>query len=45
LLVGAGYLIGNIPAVKNNLTLVIAAIVAISLTPMAFEWLRVRRER
>ena len=45
LLVGAGYLIGNIPAVKNNLTLVIIGIVAISVTPMAFEWLRVRRQR
>jgi membrane-associated protein len=44
-LVGAGYLIGNIPTVKNNLTVVIVAIVAISLTPMAFEWLRVRRQR
>ena len=44
-LVGAGYLFGNIPAVKNNLTLVIIAIVAISVTPIALEWLRVRRER
>lgn len=44
-LVGAGYLFGNIPAVKNNLTLVIIAIVAISVTPIALEWLRVRRQR
>ena len=44
-LVGAGYLFGNIPAVKNNLTLVIVAIVAISVTPIALEWLRVRRQR
>ena len=44
-LVGAGYLIGNIPMVKNNLTLVIMAIVGLSVTPMLVEWLRVRRQR
>jgi membrane-associated protein len=44
-LVGAGYLFGNIAVVKNNLTLVIVAIVAISVMPMVFEWLRVRRQR
>jgi hypothetical protein len=31
--------------VKNNLTLVIMAIVAISVAPIAIEWLRVRRQR
>ena len=44
-LVGAGYLFGNLPVVKNNLTLVIMAIVAISVMPIALEWLRVRRQR
>ena len=44
-LVGAGYLFGNIAVVKNNLTLVIVAIVALSLTPIALEWLRVRCQR
>ena len=44
-LVGAGYLFGNLPAVKNNLTLVIMAIVAISVIPFMLEWLRVRRQR
>jgi membrane-associated protein len=44
-LVGAGYLFGNIAMVKNNLTLVIVAIVAISVTPIALEWLRVKRQR
>ena len=44
-LVGAGYLVGNLPVVKDNLTLVIVGIVAISVAPMAFEWLRVRRQR
>ena len=44
-LVGAGYLFGNIAVVKNNLTAVIVAIVAISVTPIALEWLRVRRQR
>ena len=44
-LVGAGYLFGNLPVVKDNLTLVIIAIVAVSVMPMAIEWLRVRSQR
>ena len=36
----AGYFLGNIPLVKDNLTLVIFAIIGISLLPLAFEYLR-----
>jgi membrane-associated protein len=38
----AGYLFGNQPLVKNNLTLVIVLIVAISVSPGAIAWLRNR---
>jgi membrane-associated protein len=39
----AGYWFGNIPLVKDNLGVVIVIIVAISLTPIALEFLRERR--
>jgi membrane-associated protein len=38
----AGYWFGNLPLVKNNLSLVIVGIIAASLTPMAIGWLRAR---
>ena len=38
----AGYWFGNVPFVKQNLTWVILGIVAISLLPLAFEYLRHR---
>src|SRR5678809_286713 len=38
----AGYFFGNIPAVKSNLTLVIIAIVLLSISPGVFAWLRNR---
>jgi membrane-associated protein len=41
----AGYFFGNIPAVKANLTLVIIAIVLLSISPGLFAWLRSRRRR
>jgi len=41
-LVGAGYLFGNVPVVKNNLTIVIFAIVLLSVSPIAIEYLRAR---
>ena len=41
-LVAAGYFFGNIPAVKQNLTLVILLIVAVSVSPGAIAWLRAR---
>ena len=37
-----GYFFGNIPAVKSNLTIVIIAIVLLSVSPGAIAWLRSR---
>jgi membrane-associated protein len=37
-----GYLFGNVPVVKNNLTLVILAIIVISILPGVFEFARQR---
>ena len=42
-LVTAGYFFGNVPLVKNNLTVVIFAIIALSLTPLAIQYVRARR--
>jgi len=39
----AGYWFGNIPLVKDNLGAVIVIIVAVSVTPIAVEFLRARR--
>jgi membrane-associated protein len=44
-LVYAGYLFGNIPWVKGNLTLIVLTIVAISLVPAATTFLQERRSR
>ena len=40
----AGYLFGNIPWVKQNLTWIVIAIVAVSLIPAVTTFLRERRE-
>jgi membrane-associated protein len=45
LLTLAGYWFGSIPAVEHNFTLVILAIIFISLLPPLFEYLRSRRQR
>lgn len=45
LLVYAGYLFGNVPLVKNNLTLVIFAIILLSTSPAIVEVLRHRLRR
>ena len=42
LLVTAGYLFGNVPLVKNNLMIVIFAIVVLSVSPIAIEYVRAR---
>ena len=41
--VGAGYLFGNIPVVKDNFTLVALGIVAVSLLPLVLEFVKNRR--
>jgi len=45
LCVGAGYLFGNIPVVKDNFALVALGIVAVSLLPMVFEIIKARRQK
>lgn len=39
----AGFFFGNLPAVRKNFTLVILAIIFVSVLPLAFEWWRARR--
>ncbi|MGE0102948.1 MAG: DedA family protein [Blastocatellales bacterium] len=41
---GAGYLFGNIPVIKRNFTLVIFAIIVISILPGVIEYMRARRK-
>ena len=40
----AGYFFGNIPIIKNNLTLMIIAIVFVSFLPALLEFIRHRRQ-
>ena len=44
-LVYAGYLFGNIPWVKDNLSFIVIAIVVVSLIPAATTFIKERRER
>lgn len=44
-LILAGYLFGNIPVIKDNLTLMILVIVVISFVPAILEFLKHRRQR
>ncbi|MGH8736801.1 MAG: DedA family protein [Burkholderiales bacterium] len=44
-LTAAGYFFGNLPLIKDNLTLAILGVIALSLLPIAFEWLRHRRAK
>ena len=45
LCLGAGFLFGNVPVVKQNFSLVTIGIVIVSLLPVAFEYLAHRRKR
>jgi membrane-associated protein len=40
---GAGYAFGNIPVVRNNFSIVVLGIVAVSLLPLAVEYVRQRK--
>src|SRR5687767_4028826 len=42
--IGAGYLFGNVPIVKDNFSLVAIGIVIVSVLPMVVEYVRYRRE-
>jgi membrane-associated protein len=41
----SGYFFGNIPVVKKNFSLVVLAIIGISVLPLAWEWWKARRAR
>ncbi len=43
--VGAGFVFGNVPIVKDNFSIVVLGIVAVSLIPVLTEWLRHRKKR
>lgn len=45
LFIGAGYFFGNIPFVKENFSLVILAIIVLSLVPAIFEVIKERRSK
>jgi membrane-associated protein len=45
LLTGMGYFFGNIPVVKNNFSLAILAIIALSTVPIVTEFLRHRKSK
>ena len=42
--IGAGYVFGNVPVVKDNFSLVALGIVFVSFLPLVFEYLRHRRK-
>ena len=44
-LTGAGYLFGNLPFVRDNLTAVIIGIIVVSLLPGFIAWFRARRQK
>ena len=39
----AGYFFGNLPWVKQNLSLIIVGIIGVSLLPLVVAWFRARR--
>jgi membrane-associated protein len=43
--VGAGYLFGNVPIVRDNFSLVAIGIVIVSVLPMVFEFVKYQRSR
>lgn len=44
LFVGAGFTFGNLPAVQHNFTLVVLAIIAVSVLPVVWEIMQARKE-
>ena len=41
----AGYFLGNIPFVKNNIELILILVVVVSVVPLIVEYIKHRRER
>lgn len=42
---GGGYYLGNLPGVKNNMTLIVLLIIVVSVLPVIFEWWKVRQSK
>jgi len=42
--VGAGYVFGNVPVIKNNFSFVALGIVVVSMIPMLVEWIKHKRK-
>jgi len=40
-----GYFLGNLPQVKNNLTLLVIIIIVVSVLPIVYEWVKARRKK
>jgi membrane-associated protein len=40
-----GYFFGNLPVVKKHFELIVLGIIFISVLPMVFEWIKIRRQR
>jgi membrane-associated protein len=38
-----GYLFGNLPVVRDNFSLVVLAIIAVSMIPLVTEWIKSRK--
>jgi len=45
LFIFGGYFIGNLPFVKNNFSIIVVAIILISVLPMVFEYIKAKREK
>ena len=45
LFVGAGFFFGNLPFVRENLTIVIIGIVIVSVLPIVWEFVKARLEK
>jgi membrane-associated protein len=41
---GAGFLFGNVPIIKDNFTLVTIGIVIVSVLPMVYEYVKHRKQ-
>lgn len=39
-----GFLLGNLPGVKDNMKIIILLIIVVSILPIVYEWLKARRE-
>jgi membrane-associated protein len=45
LFLGAGFMFGNIPFIKDNFSMVIITIIFLSLLPILFEYIKAKRSK